>query len=96
MIEAKVISGNIQGVDLQSASPSDGNVVSASGDSGIWVSNPHAAIQSKIIGLGATGEVLANGQRGIFVDSGSTAQIGGIGAGNVISGNPTGLLAREA
>ena len=71
----------------------DGNLISGN-TAGVYVQTNDAVIQGNLIGTDATGTLdLGNANAGIYVENSTRAQIGGTnpGAGNVISGNRTGI-----
>jgi titin len=93
---------NFAGIGISGASAntiggvftSAGNVISANGDAGIYLSGGAAGnqIQANLIGTDATGmSPLGNAFEGIYIESAPANVIGGAlpGAGNVVSANKT-------
>ena len=96
---------NSDDTKIGGSSPVDRNVISGNTRDGIHTVDCHGlVVEGNYIGTDASGNTaLGNGQKGLFVDGvGGTyeAEVGGTapGAGNLISGNPTGiyLSSREA
>jgi uncharacterized repeat protein (TIGR01451 family) len=79
------------GVRIGGAQPGEGNLISGNNGIGINLTDaPGTTIEGNLIGTDVTGTLdLGNGQNGISVSGGTTANIGGdtAAAGNVISGN---------
>ncbi len=81
--------GNTQSTTIGGSAVGAGNVISASGSSGVLVSwADTATIAGNTIGLAIDEDTdLGNGSEGIRIEFGSNVTIGGPGAGNTISWN---------
>jgi uncharacterized repeat protein (TIGR01451 family)/CSLREA domain-containing protein len=67
----------------------EGNVISGNGEAGVWVvETPGAEILNNYIGTNEAGSLaVANGGNGVFIVGSSSATVGEVDSGNVISGN---------
>ena len=98
-------SGAATGATIGGTAPGDGNVISANGNSGVWIYGSGAngnLVEGNKIGTDVTGNVaLGNTDNGVLIEDGGKNTIGGTtavpgtGAGNLISGNHLGAVSIE-